>query len=124
MKLIFGNRQSGRTTDLIELWIKDPNGFLVVHNEGEKSRIISELNKVGKLVDRRDWKSIITYNQYINDDFLRGYADWQKPVLYIDNGLELMRKIISDSGQANYYEFGAMSILGECSKCKSTSKNI
>ena len=112
MKVFFGERQTGRTTKLIEEWLKDSNGFLVVCNNHERERIFSNL------IDRKDFnpqckRSIITYSQFIDGSFLRGYADSRKPVVYIDNGFELMRQLI----KADFCEFGAMTILGECAKC-------
>lgn len=111
MKLLFGKRQTGRTTNLIKLFLKDDNGRLVVRNLSEKERIM-KLCRASALCKKPDLvKRIITYANYIKPDFLLD-SSMKTPNLYIDDLLDLVAQVLKNP----FFEYKAATILGSVNK--------
>lgn len=89
MNILAGERQTGRTTKLIHKFIDDPDGYLVVSTEAEKTRIWRKYH-----IEKN---RIFTYANINSRLSMHGYHP--KPNLYIDDLEMFMRHILSN--QAN-----------------------
>jgi hypothetical protein len=84
MKVIHKPRQTGKTTELIEIASQE-GGYIVCHNREEAYKILKTAEEIGKQIPFP-----ITYDEYLNGSFCGKNIE----AFYIDN-VELLLSMIA-----------------------------